>query len=183
MRVVNFLHCPKLGICKEDKSPRHVVDMLPTLLKLNNQEIENSNLDGFDIFSENPDREIVHGLYPVSNDNCHGSIRVGKYKLIRSQKDEVYDLEQDPFEKNDLSKDEELRKKLVDIFLSKIKNYKWGGNFSFHNPTGYPPNYNFPKWWGQRRHSKIKVLDNIYFDENKSFVEILGYDVFDSGKK
>jgi len=181
VKVVNFLHCPALTNGKEDNQSRHVVDILPTVMNLNNQEYKNYRLDGIDIFCEpSPQREIVHGLYPTKSGDCSGCIMVGKYKLIKGINIEVYNLEEDPLEKKDLSNDINLKNKLIDALNSKKKDYLFTQIFKYHKPQGYPQGYKFPKWWGQRRNSKLKIMsqDNFYFDENKNFKEILGYDVF-----
>jgi arylsulfatase A-like enzyme len=184
VRVVNFMHCPKITGSKKDNQPRHVVDILPTMLKLNDQEYDQYKLDGIDIFCEDTSqREIVHGLYPTKDGGCVGSIMVGKHKLIKGKDVQIYDLEQDPLEKNNLSNNLELKNKLLEIFNSKKKDYLFTQNFPYYQPNGYPPGYKFPKWWGQRKNSKLKILsqDDLYFDENKSFREIMGYDVFYNG--
>jgi hypothetical protein len=63
--------------------------------------------------------------------------------------------------------------------MSKKEKYLFTQVFPYHAPKGYPPNYKFPKWWGQRRNSKLKIMkENLYFDENKNFYELLGYNAF-----
>lgn len=186
IRVVNFLNYPKLE-SKVDNNPRHITDILPTLLHLKGQEYKNLDIDGKDIFSICPDREIVHSFLPTgcvggpnNEGDAYGCISVGNYKLIKKSEIEIYDVELDPYEKNNLSKDKNLADSLLRTFFSKKDNYKFVDLFEYHNPTGYPPNYKFPNWWGELRNSKLKIMSqNLYFEENKSFTELLGYDIFE----
>jgi arylsulfatase A-like enzyme len=177
IRIVNLLHHPKFEP-KIDNEPRHVADIFPTLLKLKNQNYENLDIDGKDVFSEYIDREIVHAFFPTDND-FYGCLSIGKYKIIKNKNIEIYDVESDPYEKNNLSNDEKLKNKLLNALESKKYKYLFNQIFDYHNPTGYPAGYKFPKWWGQRRNSKLKIMSQkLYFDKNKDFVEILGYDIF-----
>lgn len=186
IRVTNFLYYSKFEP-KIDNNPRHITDMFSTLLKLKNQDYKNLDVDGKDVFSFSLGRELIHGFFPTNKDgdsrsSFHGCISVDNYKLLitKNLSTEIYDLEADPFEKNNLVRDEKIKNKLLDVLISKQNNYFFTDLFSYCNPTGYPPDYKFPKWWGQRRRSKkdIKVMnEQLYFDQDKDFSELLGYDV------
>lgn len=113
------------------KAPMHMVDLYPTLLKLAGASLKQKlPLDGMDILScltegkPSPRKEILHNTTPFN-----GAIRVGDWKLVvngssrdpedeegtqpkakkkqkRRQADgavELFNLADDPYEKNDLS--------------------------------------------------------------------------------
>jgi arylsulfatase A-like enzyme len=181
IRIVNFLYCSKFKP-RIDNNPRHITDIFSTLLKLKNKDYESLDVDGKDVFSFSKERELVHGLFPINKKEMHGCISIDNYKLIvNDKKIEIYDLESDPFEQKNIAKNEKIKKRLIEVIFDKKKNYFFTDVFSYNNPKGYPDGYRFPKWWGQKRNSKIKIMNNnsLYFDKNKNFNQILGYDVFD----
>lgn len=86
--------------------PIHVTDLYPTLLKLAGAPPEQPlPLDGRDAWAviadgkPSPREEILHNVEPA-----RGALRRGPWKLhVQGGKVELYDIQSDPYEKNDLA--------------------------------------------------------------------------------
>ena len=101
------------------REPLHIVDLYPTLLELTGAEVEGQKpLDGKNAWptitqgEKSPHKWILLNLTPF-----HGAIRMGQWKLIHngavltnftepgeSETWELFNLDADPYEKNDLQK-------------------------------------------------------------------------------
>ncbi|MGF1577798.1 MAG: DUF6807 family protein [Gemmataceae bacterium] len=115
VRVPAFIHWPKQLPAGKVTTPLHVIDWMPTLCKLTGYKAKkNLKWDGIDVWpalkgkhKKIPDRVLYwHGVGGRS-----AALRKGDWKLIvsrakKAQKDrtELYDLKNDPYEKNDLSR-------------------------------------------------------------------------------
>ena len=141
--------------------PLHIVDMYPTLIKLEGGTLQQPlPLDGKDAWSTiaqgkpSPHEEILLNVTPAN-----GAIRCGDWKLIcngdvgannageQAKRDvfELLNLAEDPYEKNDLSqknpqKLQELKKRLQFYAAQAAKPNIAGNNM--------PDNFTVPKVWG-----------------------------------
>lgn len=140
--------------------PLHIVDLYPTLLRLAGAEIaQKKPLDGKDAWATiaeggpSPHEFILHNLTPF-----HAAIRMGDWKLIHnghvrsvaravSAKEtwELFNVRQDPSEKNDVSGQhpmvaERLKKKLAVLSREAVK-----PNIPPNKP---PKGFRSPKIWG-----------------------------------
>ena len=141
--------------------PLHIVDMYPTLLKLAGARLEQPlPLDGKDAWptiaqgKPSPHEEILLNITPAN-----GAIRCGKWKLVwnggigannageKAQQNtlELFNLAEDPYEKNDLSgknpqKFEELKRRL-EFYAGRAAK----PNVS---PNNMPDDFAVPKIWG-----------------------------------
>jgi arylsulfatase A-like enzyme len=141
--------------------PLHIVDMYPTLLKLAGARLEQPlPLDGKDAWptiaqgKPSPHEEILLNVTPAN-----GAIRCGQWKLVwnggigannagekaRQNIFELFNLAEDPYEKNDLSgknpqKFEELKRRLE----------FYAGQAARPNvsPNNMPDDFAAPKVWG-----------------------------------
>ncbi len=104
--------------------PMHVVDLFPTILSAT--KVSNNiglAIDGIDLLpilleGKNTRKELFYG-----QNHRGAAIRVGKYKLIsytKIGKNELYDLEKDPSENIDLSKD---KPEIVKNLLKQIEHH------------------------------------------------------------
>ncbi len=141
--------------------PLHIVDMYPTLLKLAGARLEQAlPLDGKDAWptiaqsKPSPHKEILLNVTPYN-----GAIRCGNWKLIHNGRlganytdpkpsedtFELFNLAEDPYEKNDLSgknpqKLEELKRRLEFYAAQAVK-----PNVA---PNNMPDDFTVPKVWG-----------------------------------
>jgi len=107
-RVVALANWPDHIPAGEADGVVHVVDMLPTLAKLAGADLARSKpLDGMDAWpaiaaGQSGRSEMVYNVEPMQ-----GAVRDGRWKLywhaLLPPKIELFDLEADPFEKDDLS--------------------------------------------------------------------------------
>jgi arylsulfatase A-like enzyme len=96
-------------------------------------------------------REAIYFHYPhyhhINSMGPSGAIRIGKYKLIEvfeSGKTELYNLENDPGELNDLSEKKPL---ITEMLLEKLKSWQ---NKSGADMATLNPNYNQQKDFRKR---------------------------------
>jgi arylsulfatase A-like enzyme len=169
IRVVNFAKMP----IKEKKFNQvcHAIDMFPTLCEF--AKIECPKTDGFPITSIPSNRDLIHHFVKTNENNFVGCIRSEKYKYIKYQKEELYDIENDPCEKNNLINNEEEKNKLKNKLKNMEKFYK-ECYIGWTPPNGYPENFKFPKFWGPpiRNYQQLKSLNDKKL--NLSMKESLG---------
>ncbi len=140
--------------------PLHVVDLYPTLLRLAKAKTAQAQpLDGKDAWptiaegKPTPHQFILHNSTPF-----HGAIRMGDWKLIqnghvsanatrisKTETWELFDIRQDPFEKNDQSRERpkvllRLKTKLAELAGKAVK-----PNILTNRP---PDGFRSPKVWG-----------------------------------
>lgn len=124
LRVANFLLGPDIKPAYNNE-PHHVVDIMPTALKLLNLPL-NINIDGFDIFGTQPtNRSFIYQI-TKNNNEITGCIRKNNHKLLKYKTLEMYDLKNDPYELNNISsmpEKEELLQELKDLSnIAKFEN-------------------------------------------------------------
>jgi arylsulfatase A-like enzyme len=173
IRVVNIAKFPSEK--KIINKTCHAIDIFPTICEL--LKIECPKVDGQSVFEKNEDRDLYHHYKKINDENFVGCIRNGKWKYIKYRKEELYNIEDDPFEKNNLF---EKNKNEVKILKSKLKlaekNYK-ECNIDWIKPNGYPDDFKFPKYWGPPiKNKNIKILEKS--NSELSMAESLG--VFDN---
>ncbi len=134
--------------------PLHMVDWYPTLLRLAGGSLEQPlPLDGLDIWptiSEGrptPHEEILHNVEPAG-----GAVRRGDWKLIhrkaagnRPGKTELFNIADDPSEKNDLAdkKPEKVRE-----LMARLDAYAARAEPALLDGSAVPPaGFEFPKVW------------------------------------
>jgi len=145
------------------REPLHMVDMFPTLLKLAGGSLEPKNgrpLDGQDVWATisegkpSPHHEILLNVTPFN-----GAIRCGDWKLIQNghlegnyngpipneHKFELFNLAEDPYEKNDLS--QKNPQKLEEL-KNRLKFYANQAAEAHILPDKMPENFKIPKAWG-----------------------------------
>ncbi len=139
--IVRYPGITKVGsVCAQ---PTSSIDLYPTIIAAtgNKNPVQNQEIDGINIFPlfDNPEsklkREYLFWHYPhyYNTTTPVSSVRKGKWKLLEYFEDhhlELYNLEDDPGEKNDLSKD--LPKKAKE--LHKALN-NWRINVNAQIPT------------------------------------------------
>jgi arylsulfatase A-like enzyme len=148
----------KAGSVMEE--PLHIVDLYPTLLGLaGSRPKQKLPLDGKDAWptisqgKKTPHDFILHNLTPF-----HGAIRMGDWKLVHNgqananvtsavgkEKWELFNISDDPFEKNDLSTKQpkefqRLKKKLAELAGEAV-----APNIP---PNAMPTDFKVPKVWG-----------------------------------
>ncbi len=139
----------------------HIVDMFPTLLGLAGAEPEQfKSLDGKDVWATiakgeaSPHKFILHNVTPF-----HGAIRMGKWKLVHNghvhanittaskiESWELFDIENDPSEKMDRSKQQPEVFKKLQAKLAELANEAVKANIA---PNRAPADFKVPKIWGQ----------------------------------
>lgn len=128
-RVVALVNWPGQIPAGETAGVMHVVDMLPTLAGIGGADIAKSKaLDGMDVWQvieagkDSPRQDMVYNIDPGT-----GAIRDGKWKIVWTAtlppKVELFDLDADPSEANDLSganpeKVAEMQTRVVDLARS-----------------------------------------------------------------
>lgn len=164
IRVTNVAKMPIND--RQIKKTCHAIDIFPTLCEM--AKIECPKVDGISILQNNDNRDLYHHFIDLNN-NFVGCIRSGKWKYIKYQNEELYDIDNDISEKNNLiNKDVEqvviLRNKLKEASKIYKKYY-----ISWFKPDGYPKNFKFPKFWGPPiRNYNINTLENNYYIPNMS---------------
>ena len=144
------------------KAALHMVDLLPTLASLAGAKIEGKKpLDGKNAWptitkgKPSPHEWIAHNITPF-----HAAIRVGRWKLIHNghiganaasapkrEKWELFDIEKDPYEKNEISQGNE---KLLSPMMRIIANLREKESAKPNIPPNRPPaGFKVPKVWGQ----------------------------------
>jgi arylsulfatase A-like enzyme len=142
------------------KEPLHIVDLYPTLLNLAGVKLDQKlPLDGKDAWrtisqgKKTPHAYILHNVTPF-----HGAIRIGDWKLIRNgqananvtsavgkEKWELFNIKNDPYEKNDLSSKrpkefQRLKKKLGALTGEAVAPHI--------PPNALPKDFKVPEVWG-----------------------------------
>lgn len=123
IRVPAFVHWPgKLPSGVTVKHPIHIVDWMPTLLKLTGFETTGTDFkfDGLDIWPLLTGEETQPALRTLYfGRGSSGALRHGDWKLIVSGKNsQLFNLAEDPHEERDLvSEEEEKRKELLLLLL------------------------------------------------------------------
>jgi len=141
--------------------PLHIVDMYPTLIKLaGGNLIQKQPLDGKDAWptiaegKTSPHEDILLNVTPAN-----GAIRCGDWKLVhngdiganstgeKADRDvlELFDLADDPFEKNDLSR--KNPQKLQEL-KSRLEFYAGQAVKPNVPPNRMPKDFKVPKAWG-----------------------------------
>jgi len=148
------------------RGPLHMVDLFPTLLKLGGGRLESAPgrpLDGRDVWATismgqpSPREEILVNVTPFN-----GAIRLGDWKLIHNghleanytdpipaakQTLELFNLADDPFETNDLSR--KYPQKLEEL-KARLKSYADQAAPANISPSQMPKDFKVPKAWGHR---------------------------------
>jgi arylsulfatase A-like enzyme len=143
------------------QEPLHIVDMYPTLLKLAGARLEQPQpIDGKDAWptiakgGPSPHEDILLNVAPAS-----GAIRCGDWKLVhngsiganstgekpRRNVFELFNLAEDPHEKNDLS--EEHPQKLREL-KRRLESYAGQAVKPNVPPNRMPEDFKVPKAWG-----------------------------------
>jgi arylsulfatase A-like enzyme len=131
-----------------NKNLHHVVDMFPTVTDLANLPNPES-LDGISVRNPNNERELILHIKKNSN-GFVGTIRSGDWKLVKYQGLELYNIKDDPQEKNNVAnafpdKLDKLLSKLLDASNDYI--HDEGGSNQWFPPNGFPPGFVKPKIW------------------------------------
>ena len=147
------------------REPLHMVDMYPTLLKLAGASLEQPlALDGKDAWptiargKQSPHEEILLNVTPYN-----GAIRRGNWKLVHNGKlganytdprpsadtFELFNLADDPYEKNDLS--EKNPQKLQEL-KRRLESYAGQAAKANIPPNRMPKDFKVPKAWGHPGH-------------------------------
>lgn len=170
IRLVNLIHYK--GFHGISNQVVHAIDIMPTLLSIANIPAP-ENIHGKDvsklICGNYEDRTIIHHLvygkdildlgklkhiYNDKDDEFVGAIRSGDWKLIKYEKQELFNIKCDPFETTDLSsKNNDKVQELTDIMIDNIHYYKQEPK-RWINQNGYPDGYVFPEYWGQNLNIK-----------------------------
>jgi len=170
IRVVNFAKMP----IKEKKFNQvcHAIDVFPTLCEF--AKIECPKTDGSTVTNIPSNRDLIHHFVKINENNFVGCIRSGKYKYIKYQKEELYNIENDPCEKNNLISNKEEEKNKLKIKLKQMDKFYKECYIGWTPPKGYPKNFKFPKFWGPpiRNYQQLKSLNNKKL--NLSMKESLG---------
>ena len=141
--------------------PLHIVDMYPTLLRLAGASLNQAlPLDGKDAWptiaegKSSPHKEILFNVTPAN-----GAIRCGDWKLVhngniganntgvRAEQNifELFNLAEDPYEKNDLSN--KYPKKLAEL-KRRLESYAMQAAKPNVPPNKMPKDFKVPKVWG-----------------------------------
>jgi arylsulfatase A-like enzyme len=141
--------------------PLHIVDMYPTLIKLAGGTLRQAlPLDGKDAWptiaegKPSPHEEILLNVTPTN-----GAIRRGDWKLAwnagiganeageKAERDvfELFNLAQDPYEKNDLS---EKNPQKLDELKRRLESYARQAATANVPPNTKPDDFKVPKVWG-----------------------------------
>ncbi|MGE0715592.1 MAG: arylsulfatase [Alphaproteobacteria bacterium] len=124
-RVVALANWPGRIAPGAAEGAMHVVDMLPTLAKLAGASLAKSKpLDGVDVWPAMAAGQAGRSQFVYNVEPTQGAVRDGKWKLVWQvvlpPRVELFDIEADPSEKNDLSsqnpeKVKELQEKVVAV--------------------------------------------------------------------
>lgn len=102
IRLANFLSGPEIS-AGVNHTPYHLVDIMPTVFKLLGLPLDTPT-DGVNVFdTPTPNREFIYHLTKKQNGDILGAIRQGRYKLLKFDTLELYDLDNDPHERFNLA--------------------------------------------------------------------------------
>lgn len=126
IRVPAFVNWPGRLAPRKVVAPLHVADWMPTLTKLGGYKSETDlKWDGQDIWpllSGVVDKPVLRTIYiPMQGASA---VRHGDWKLIssyKSNKQELFDLARDPYEKNDLAAKEPDKMKELEKLLAELR--------------------------------------------------------------
>ncbi len=146
----------KLPAGKVAEAPMHMVDWYPTLAKLVGASLESSQrLDGFDVWGTiakgqpSPRKDILHNVTPRN-----GALRQGDWKLVVQNRQnptmrtlELFNLADDPYEKNNLAEAEPKRAREM---LTRLMDYAHQAEPPKGGQGAPPKGFKVPKVWGER---------------------------------
>lgn len=166
IRLVSFIN--HKGLNGISKQVIHAIDILPTLLEFAGIPIP-EDLDGISVkenivLNKIIDRKIIHHLvygenildlgklkytYNNKKNEFVGAVRSGDWKLIKYETTELFNIKEDPFEETNLvevnpNKRDELLNELSNNLCDYVDEPK-----RWTEPTGYPPDYILPAFWGK----------------------------------
>jgi arylsulfatase A-like enzyme len=130
IRVPAFVNWPGMLAPRKVVAPLHAADWMPTLTKLagykSTTELKWDGLDVWPLVTGAVEKPAPRTIY-IPDYDC-AAVRHGDWKLISTangQKQELFDLADDPFEKNDLAKTEpakvrELEQQLADLRMDDL---------------------------------------------------------------
>jgi arylsulfatase A-like enzyme len=143
MRVPLIIKHPKLGFKnKTIENQVTLMDILPTILDMTNikthSEIRGMSLFPYILSSEKSDRFVYAFVYNPVSRKFGSVIRTGKWKFFdreeNNKQEELYNLEEDPEEKNNLAKERlNIVKDLKENLMNLKNNMKFKYNFSEDN--------------------------------------------------
>lgn len=150
IRVTNVAKIPIDN--NQAKKTCHAIDIFPTLCEL--AKIECPKVDGTSILQNTEDRYLYHNFISLEN-NFVGSIRYKNWKYIKYQKEELYDIDKDKHEKNNL-----IEKNSAEAIALKTKLKEAAKIYKPCYISWLPPNFKFPEFWGPPiRNCQIKSLE------------------------
>lgn len=184
LRVASIVCCPKMvqsGLIYND--PCHVVDVVPTLCRIAGAN-QPSTGDGINLLpllrkaTFPTPRTIVHHLICNEKD-FYGCLQDNCWKYIKYENsEEVYNIALDPFEKTNLANQSP---DLTKFLREKLKGYssvsKNNPETIYFEPTGYPPNYSFPSYWGSCQNNEnilIALMHNKRNVDDFSLINLYG---------
>ncbi len=125
IRVPAFVNWPGKLAPRKVVAPLHAADWMPTLTKIagynSTTDLKWDGLDIWPLITGAVDKPAPRTIYIPDHD--HAAVRQGDWKLISTangQKQEIFNLAVDPFEKNDIARTEpakvrELEQRLADL--------------------------------------------------------------------
>ena len=153
VRGVSFVFGPGIasGICNQ---VTHAVDAFPTILAMagvhHGIDVDGQDISGF-LRSQGiiEDRQIIHLLHR-NQDNFVGCIRIGPWKYHRFKIEELYNVDSDPGEQDNVIQEyPDVVLRLVNELKSYLGEWIQDPPTEFSQPTGPPPGYVMPKYWGK----------------------------------
>jgi arylsulfatase A-like enzyme len=185
IRVVNMLCGPGLKGKRVDLS--HAVDILPTICALAGVDTSHLKLDGVNLLNVSTERTLIYELR-AEGDEIIGAVRKGKWKFLNfNNNEELYDLDADPGEQNNLVKvHPEVRDDMIAALRkSFIEGYEADPpqTVIYNRQNGGPPNdFVPPKFWGEFQpvikllsYDEGNVVGQLKSISQQSLKELYGY--------